>query len=119
MADFKYIINAELKLNTGSLKAVISQISEMDKSIKEHFGSKGGGVRVPVIADKDITGLQKSVSQAVEKYNKGQVPTIKIPIAPDESSIRKLQERISEIKKQINSLSDDKNNISINTSLKV
>lgn len=120
MADqFKYVINATLKLNTGSLNKLLEDVKQVDKDIKAHFEKAGGGVRVPLTADQDIRKLRSSVNRVVEGYNKGQAPSIKIPVVADEQSISKLQARIAEVRKQLNSLSDEQARVSVNTSLVV
>jgi hypothetical protein len=118
--EFKYIIKTDLQLNTGSINKLLNEVKEVDKQIKQHFdNAKTGGIKVPLSVDPNISKLQGDVKRVVDGYNKGQAPTIKLPISIDEGSIRKLQNRISELRKQINSLADDKKTISVNTSLKV
>lgn len=115
--QFKYIINATLKLNTGSLTKLVSDIKEVDKGIKAHFEKAGGGVKVPLTANPDTEQLRKSANRVIESYNRGQVPSIRVPIVADEESISKLQARISEVRKQLSTLSDEKARVNIDTSL--
>jgi cell wall-associated NlpC family hydrolase len=118
--EFKYIIKTDLQLNAGSINKLLNEVKEVDKQIKQHFdNAKTGGIKVPLSVSADITKLQGEVKRTIEGYQKGQVPSIRIPVTIDEGSIRKLQARISELKKQINSLAEDNKTISVNTSLKV
>jgi peptidoglycan hydrolase-like protein with peptidoglycan-binding domain len=118
--NFKYIIKTELQLNTGSINKLLTQVKEVDKQIKQHFdNNKNNGIRVPLSVNADITKLQGEVKRTIDGYNKSQAPHIKIPVSVDESSIRKLQSRISALKNELNSISNDKKTVSINTSLNV
>jgi peptidoglycan hydrolase-like protein with peptidoglycan-binding domain len=120
--DFKYIINTELKLNTGSLKKLLEDVKDVDTSIRNHFNKTGkGGIKLPISIDKgaSLNNLQSEVKAVITNFNRSQAPKIKIKMELDNKSAEALKQQVDNVKHHLNNINNSKENVNIKTSLKV
>lgn len=117
--DFRYIINTDLKLNTGSIQRLLEDVRTVDRAIRTSLSRNNQGISLPVKIDKQnaIRNIQTEVSQIVTGYNRGQAPTIKLGLGIDKNSLIALRRQISDIRTELNNVGTSAKNAHVSASL--
>jgi hypothetical protein len=104
-SDFRFIIQTDLKLNTGSLKQLLADVATVDRQIKQYY-KRNNNIKLALAVDpkQSMHNLQQQTSKLVKSYNNGQVPHVKIPVKLDTSVVDSLHTKLNAVKAQIDAI---------------